>query len=472
MSTDLQRLDRWRLRLAKSGRMEVPAVVYASEKLRLEPDSIKQLAAAAAVPTVKKALATPDIHVGFGVPIGCVMAVTDVIVPAAVGYDVNCGMRLLTTPLEAAEAAPRLGDLARSIARDVPLGEGRGNVRLAKKDFEAVLARGLAALPSVTSGSDRWRECRRPEEERADAAACEDGGSMAGGLSGVSRRAFERGVKQLGTLGGGNHFIEMQRVERVEDEETAAAWGVRGGQLVVMIHSGSRGFGHQVGGEYMRGAKKKGKEGRREEGLACLDLGGRAGRDYVAAMNAAANFAFVNRQVMAALVRRNFRHFFGELTMPSVYDVPHNMAKPEEHEGRRLWVHRKGATRAFPPGRMTGPFAATGQPVLIPGSMGTASYLLAGVESGAESLFSVNHGAGRVMSRTAAAGRRGRGGAISGHDLERAMRGIELVAASRRGALEEAPQAYKDIDAVVEVVAGAGLARVVARLRPLAVLKG
>ena len=410
MSTELQRLDRWRLRLARTGAMRVPATVYASEKLRLEGDAIGQLAAAAAVPTVKKALATPDIHVGFGVPIGCVMGVTGVIVPAAVGYDVNCGMRLLTTPLDAAEAAPRLKDLARSIARDVPLGEGHSNVRLSKKDFEAVLARGLAALSDVKSGSDRWTECRRPEEEKAVAVSCEDGGSMEGGLSGVSARAFERGVKQLGTLGGGNHFIEMQRVERVDDAETAAAWGVREGQLVVMIHSGSRGFGHQVGGEYMRGAKKKGKKGRREEGLACLAIDARAGRDYVGAMNAAANFAFVNRQVMAALVRRNFRHFFGELAMPSVYDVPHNMAKLEEHEGRKLWVHRKGATRAFPPARMPGRFAATGQPVLIPGSMGTASYLLAGIESGAESLFSVNHGAGRVLSRTAAAGRRGKAG--------------------------------------------------------------
>ncbi len=475
MNTDLQRLDRWRLRLARGGNMEVPAVVYASEKLRIELDAIRQLAAAASVPSVKKALATPDIHVGFGVPIGCVMGVTDVIVPAAVGYDVNCGMRLLTTPLDAAEAAPKLKDLARSIARDVPLGEGHSNVRLSKKDFEAVLSRGLAGLPDVTSGSDRWTECRRPDEERADAIWCEDGGSMDGGLSGVSRRAFERGIKQLGTLGGGNHFIEMQRVERVDDPETAAAWGVREGQLVVMIHSGSRGFGHQVGDEYMRGARKggtKGKKGRREEGLACLELDSRAGRAYVGAMNAAANFAFVNRQVMAALVRRNFRHFFGELAMPSVYDVPHNMAKLEEHEGRKLWVHRKGATRAFPPERMTGPFAATGQPVLIPGSMGTASYLLAGIASGAESLFSVNHGAGRVMSRTAAAGRRGKAGAISRHDLERAMQGIELVAASLKGALEEAPQAYKDIDAVIEVVAGAGLAKVVARFRPLAVLKG
>jgi tRNA-splicing ligase RtcB len=189
-------------------------------------------------------------------------------------------------------------------------------------------------------------------------------------------------------------------------------------------------------------------------------------------MNAAANFAFANRQIMAAFVRQSFRHFFGELSMPSVYDVPHNMVKREEHGGRRLWVHRKGATRAFPGRLLGGRFGATGQPVLIPGSMGTASYLLAGVESGAETLWSTNHGAGRVLSRTAAAGRRGKGGAVSESDFRRAMQGIELVAADRRGVYEEAPQAYKDIDAVVEVVVGAGLARAVARMKPLAVLKG
>jgi tRNA-splicing ligase RtcB len=221
----------------------------------------------------------------------------------------------------------------------------------------------------------------------------------------------------------------------------------------------------------MKAAKGGGASGA-HGGVACLEAESRPGRDYVGAMNAAANFAFANRQIMAALVRQNFRHFFGEIAMPSVYDVPHNMAKREEHGGRRLWVHRKGATRAFPGSRLGGRFAATGQPVLIPGSMGTASYLLAGVETGAETLFSVNHGAGRVMSRTEAAGRRGHAGAVSESDFRRAMQGIELVAADRRGAFEEAPQAYKDIDAVIEVVAGAGLARVVARMKPLAVLKG
>ncbi len=456
--------------------MQVDATVYASEKLRVESHAVGQLAAAASVPGVAKALATPDIHVGFGVPIGCVMAARDVVVPAAVGYDVNCGMRLLTTPLGAEDVALKAGELARSIARDVPLGEGRSNIKLERRQFEKVLERGLGALGDVSSSAARWEECRREDEERADAIHCEAGGAMPADLSGVSKQAIARGMSQLGTLGGGNHFIEIQRVERIDDKELAGAWDLRAGQAVIMIHSGSRGFGHQVGSEYMRGAKKgKGKKGRGGEGegsLHWLEADSAQGRNYIGAMNAAANFAFVNRQAMAALVRRNFRHFFGDVEMPSLYDVPHNMAKLEEHGKAKLWVHRKGATRAYPPERMTGEFGRTGQPVLIPGSMGTASYLLAGIASGAGTLFSVNHGAGRVLSRTAAAGRKGRAGAISRGDLEHAMRGIELVAGSARGALEEAPQAYKDIDAVIEVVAGAGLARVVARMRPMAVLKG
>jgi tRNA-splicing ligase RtcB len=468
---NLVRLDPWRLRLERTGAMLVDAAVYASEKLRLEDESIRQLAAAASVPTVQKALATPDIHVGFGVPIGCVLATAGAVVPAAVGYDVNCGMRLLTTPLELSDVGGRLRELAHSIARDVPLGEGQKNVALSRRDFQAVLERGLAALPEVRSGSDRWLACRVPAEELADAAATEESGALDGGLGAVSRVAFERGLEQLGTLGGGNHFIEVQLVERVADAATASAWGLHAGQVVVMIHSGSRGLGHQVGGEYMKAAKGGGGRGS-AGGLACLEAGSRAAADYIGAMNAAANFAFANRQIMAAFVRRSFRHMFGELSLPSVYDVPHNMAKLEEHGGARLWVHRKGATRAFPPSRMAGAFAATGQPVLIPGSMGTASYVLAAGESGAETLWSVNHGAGRVMSRTEAAGRRGRGGAVSEADFRRVMAGVELLAADRRGVYEEAPQAYKDIDAVIEVVAGAGLARVVARLKPLAVLKG
>jgi tRNA-splicing ligase RtcB len=282
-------------------------------------------------------------------------------------------------------------------------------------------------------------------------------------------------MSQLGTLGGGNHFIEIQAVDRVEDEALARAWGIEKDGLAVMIHSGSRGLGHQVGDDYMKLATSLTGDISPNRHLAWLEAETREGWNYVGAMYAAANFAFVNREIMTLLVRRNVRHILGDVPLPIIYDVPHNIAKPEEHDGVKLWVHRKGATRAFPSERMQGtPFAEEGQPVLIPGSMGTASYILVGTSESRETYYSVNHGAGRTMSRTAAAGgrhgRQRRGGppaAISDEEFERAMRGIHLIAEDRWSAKEEAPQAYKDIDEVVRVVVAAGLAKVVARLLPL-----
>jgi tRNA-splicing ligase RtcB len=433
---------------------------------------------------VARVLATPDIHVGYGVPIGCVMATTEVVSPAAVGYDVNCGMRLLTTPLEAAEVD--VGELASSIRRDVPLGEGKRNLRLSHEDLAKVIEGGVGGLTELEADLGRYGRIRRPGEEREDAARIEDGGAEPGRARAVSGRAMERGASQLGTLGGGNHFIEFQTVDRVEDEAAARRFGLRPGQLVVMIHTGSRGFGHQVAGDYMKTAERLHGDESPSRHLAFLRADEPEGLRYLDAMFAAANFAFANRQVIAAYVRHAIRARCGDgIELPLVYDVTHNMVKREEHDGRRLWVHRKGATRAFPPERMAGtPFAETGQPVLIPGSMGTASYLLLAGENAPETLLSVNHGAGRVMSRTAAAGRRrrrgrrGRGGKIvkkgliSQEDLREAMKGVTLIAEDRLGILEEAPQAYKDIDRVIEAVVGAGLATVVARMRPVAVLKG
>ena len=479
------RLDPYRLLLPRAGDMLVDATVYASEAISIERDSIAQLRDAASVPSVDTVLATPDIHVGYGVPIGCVMATGELVSPAAVGYDINCGMRLIATPLEAAEVADDLEDLARSIRRDVPLGEGKKNLRLPPDGLELVLERGLAGLGEVHGESlGRYGQIRRADEDARDAERAEDAGCEPGVAGAVSARARERGASQLGTLGGGNHFIELQVVDRVDDADAAAAFGLRAGQLVVMIHTGSRGLGHQVAGDYMKSAKKLSGRDAPSPHLTLLRAEEPEGRRYLGAMFAAANFAFANRQVIAAYVRHAIRaRYGGNLDLPLVYDVAHNMVKREEHgapgQGRAVWVHRKGATRAFPPGRMHGtPFARSGQPVLIPGSMGTASYLLLADAGAAETLYSVNHGAGRVMSRTAAAGKRTRGGrmlkpgAISHDDLRRAMEGILLVAEDPAGALEEAPQAYKDIDQVVETVTGAGLARVVARMRSRAVLKG
>ena len=311
---------------------------------------------------------------------------------------------------------------------------------------------------------------------------------MKGDPAAVPEKAKNRGRDQLATLGGGNHFIEIQRVERVDDAGIARAWGLWEGQLVVMLHSGSRGFGHEVGGQFMKLAVEVAKRhglALRDRELAYMPLEAREAQAYLGAMACAANFAFANRQLMAQLVRRNLRHAFApDLAVKTVYDVPHNIAKFEfvaggpKGEGRRMCVHRKGATRAFPPARMAGsPYAETGQPVLIPGSMGTASYVLAGIESGAESLFSVNHGAGRLMSRTAAAGviRRGRvvkPGRITDAQFRKSMEGVHLICADRLAIKEEAPDVYKDIDIVIDTVVGAGLATCVARLVPLAVLKG
>jgi len=474
----LKRIDANRLIIPAEAGMHVDAMIYASEDIRLEADAVRQLMDAARLPSVHKAFATPDIHVGYGVPIGCVVGLREIVVPAAVGYDVNCGMRVLTTPVKRGEIDP--AEVVQSIRRDIPLGEGKSNLRLEARELEVVLAHGVKGVREIAGETGRVWESRDGKEEEADIRHIEDSGSMPGNPDAVSAHAKSRGMNQLGTLGGGNHFIEVQAVERVEDERVARRWGIEKDGICIMIHSGSRGLGHQVGDDYMKLASRRTGDVSPSHHLAYLDARGTEGRNYMGAMYAAANFAFVNREIMTILVRRNVRHILGDVELPIIYDVPHNMAKLEEHEGIKLWVHRKGATRAFPAERMQGtPFAEEGQPVLIPGSMGTASYLLVGTSESRETYYSVNHGAGRTMSRTAAAGgrhgRQRRGGppaAISDEEFERAMRGITLIAEDRRSAKEEAPQAYKDIDEVVRVVVAAGLARVVARLVPLAVLKG
>jgi tRNA-splicing ligase RtcB len=463
----------------KEGDMRVGATLYVSDRLAPEADSLRQLKDACRIPTVAKVLATPDIHVGFGVPIGCVVATEEVVIPAAVGYDINCGMRVMTTRLPAREVDAGL--LARSIRRDIPLGEGKRNVPLNRADFQEILRAGVPVLCGLGRSDHPVWEHLDPQEEALARWRIEDGGSMEGDPAALSERALERGQNQLGTLGGGNHFIEIQAVERLEDPETARAWGLFVGQMVVMIHSGSRGFGHQVGEEYMALARsRRYEEPHPSRELCFMPSDSAEGRRYVGAMHAGANLAFANRHLMAALVRKNILHHHPDAKVSLLYDVPHNMAKRETHGGRELWVHRKGATRAFCAARMAGtPFAETGQPVLIPGSMGTRSYILRGIPENEAALCSANHGAGRRMSRTAAAGvvRRRDGrvlrpGAVTDAEFRQAMEGVTLICEDRASIKEEAPQAYKDIDAVIEVVRGAGLAEVVAVLRPLAVLKG
>ncbi|MDD5309980.1 MAG: RtcB family protein [Deltaproteobacteria bacterium] len=464
--------------------MRTDALIYLHEAMTVEQEALAQVRDSASIDADATVLATPDIHTGYGVPIGSILASPGFVSPAAVGYDINCGMRLMLTPFDARSLDVKA--VADAIRRELPLGEGKANARFALKpaELDKVLAEGLVGLCAAARGRRELASFVDPEIISANLRRVEDGGALDGDPAAVSTRAKERGAAQLGTLGGGNHFVEIQEVERVDDGPAAAALGLRLGQAVVMIHSGSRGLGHEVAGRYMRLAAATAKAlglfiPNRE--LAYVPADHPDGRAFLGAMQAAANYAYANREAIAAVVRSGFARALGrDVFLPLVYDVSHNVVRRERHAGRALYVHRKGATRAYPASLMRGTdFARLGQPVLIPGSMGTASYVLLGTESAAESLFSVNHGAGRVMSRTAAAGKVRRrdgkilkAGSVSDRRFEETMRGVYLLCEDRSTIKEEAPDAYKDIDLVVDTVVGAGLARVVARLRPLAVLKG
>ena len=437
-----------------------------------------QLRDAACLGAARKVLATPDIHQGYGVPIGCVMALEDAIMPAAVGYDINCGMRLLSTDLTVEGFDAKA--IAQSIARDIPLGEGKANMHLGDSELEAVLSEGVGAIKVLAERIDhRAWEAYDEEQLAQDIATIEMGGQLRGITRFVPDHARQKGAHQLGTLGGGNHFIEIQAVQEVFDDALAERFGLGRGQITVMIHSGSRRMGYQIADEYMRQAAAitGARGGQRQLAYLTSEVG--AFEAYIGAMRAAGNFAYVNRHIMMLLARRCFRRMFGPMEMPLIYDVSHNLAQLEDHMGGQVWVHRKGATRAFGPRRMAGGrFGDTGQPVIIPGSMGTGSYLLVGCDESEEALCSVNHGAGRTMSRTAAAGKRTRRGkvirpaAISDEEFRRSMQGVTLIAQDKSAIKEEAPGAYKDIHEVINVVWGARLARPVVCLRPLAVLKG
>jgi tRNA-splicing ligase RtcB len=414
----------------------------------------------------------PDIHQGYGFPIGGVAAMDwehGVVSPGGVGFDINCGVRLVRTTLEESEVRPRLGALIDQIFRDVPCGAGgSGFVKIGARDLEQVLVEGAGWMVKHGYGEER------------DAEFAEAGGALEGAdAAAVSQRARERGMPQLGTLGGGNHFLEIQYVEEVDDEAAARAYGLAPRQVVVLIHSGSRGLGHQVCTDYvstMNKALAKYQIWLPDRQLACGPIRSEEGRQYLGAMCAAANFAWANRQAILHFLRGAFRRILGDgARLALVYDVCHNIAKRERYEvdGRKrdLLVHRKGATRAFPPGHREIPadYRAAGQPVFIPGSMGTASWVLAGSEGAMRETFgSVCHGAGRRLSRTAA--RKGRDAREEQRKLEE--RGILVRSESRDGILEELPEAYKNVDEVIEVVDRAGLARKVARLRPIGVIKG
>jgi len=392
-----------------------------------------------------------------------------VVSPGGVGFDINCGVRGVAVSLEESDVRPRLRELVNQVFRDVPCGAGAsGPLQVNDKQLSEVLRDGA-----------RWMVEHGFGEAR-DLEFCEAGGRLEGAdPDAVSERARERGRPQLATLGSGNHFLEIQYVGQIEDPAAARAMGLELRRVVVLIHCGSRGLGHQVCTDYlarMGAAMKNYGITLPDRQLACVPIQSPEGQAYLGAMRAAANFAWANRQAILHFTRGAFQKVFGRsVRMNLIYDVCHNIAKREKHtfEGRTVdvLVHRKGATRAFPPGHreIPGAYRAIGQPVLVPGSMGTASWILAGAEGAMRETFgSVCHGAGRLLSRTAA--RRGR----DARQVERRLeaQGILVRAESRDGILEEIPEAYKDVDAVIETVESAGLARKVARLKPLGVIKG
>jgi tRNA-splicing ligase RtcB len=459
--------------------MQVPARFYADAALLegVKNDlSLEQLVNTATLPgAVKYALAMPDIHQGYGFPIGGVLATLlpdGVISPGGVGYDINCGVRLLATHLEQAEVAPYCDDLASALYANCPSGVGKGgNVKLKSNELDQVMELGAS-----------WA-LKRGLATESDLERTEENGCMTGADAGrVSPRAKERGRGQVGTLGAGNHFIEIDVVDTVLEESTARRIGLFQGQVVVQIHCGSRGLGHQVCSDYVKRFQKSIRKyglNLPDRELVCAPLSSPEGQDYLAAMKAAANYAFANRQVLVYHIRRSFEQVLaGKVNnhqIYQIYDIAHNMAKVETHEvgGRKvkLCVHRKGATRAFGPGAAELPSAYrdVGQPVLVPGSMGTASWVLVGTQTSMNQTFgSTCHGAGRAMSRNKA--KRSVHGPGLRDQLE--AKGIHVRAGSMSGLAEEAPVAYKDVNRVVDVVHGAGIAKKVARLRPLAVIKG
>ncbi len=477
---EFERIGNAAWQASAGGKARVPIRVYAQEKLlqQMQRDrTLSQAANVACLPGIQKAsFVMPDGHEGYGFPIGGVAAFDGaeggVVSPGGVGYDINCGVRLLRTDLTEGEVRPKLKELVDKLFDTIPSGVGsKSRIRLGNDE-----------LADATNLGAKWA-IEKGMGVAADAECCEENGAIAGtDFSKVSGQAKKRGAPQFGTLGSGNHFLEVQKVEKVYDEEIAKAFGITGeGQVTVMIHSGSRGFGHQVCDDYLRvmvqAAKNYGIELPDLE-LCCAPLGSKEAQDYLGAMRCAVNYAFCNRQVMAHWARETFERVFGrdweQMGMSQVYDVAHNIAKFEDHDvdGKKksLCVHRKGATRAFWKNHPEVPAAYRnhGQPVIIPGSMQTSSFLLCGLAGAKETWGSTCHGAGRVMSRHEAL-RNFRGTELQS-DMEKA--GMAVRATEPKVLAEEAGGAYKDVSAVVESVEMAGLCKIVAKMKPLGVIKG
>ncbi len=471
---------KYEIPLNKSKGMRVPGIVFSNENLAKDLGSDQALDQVINVAglqgIVGASIAMPDIHLGYGFPIGGVAAFNlddGIISPGAVGFDINCSVKLIGSNLNYNQVSPRIKDLVDEIFKNVPSGVGReGKLNLPPSKMEDLLSEGVKYV--VKEGYGWSSDIERIEE---------NGAVTFSDRSKVSQKARARGFPQLGSLGAGNHFLEIQVVDKIFDTELARKFGLNSeGQVTIMIHTGSRGFGHQVATDYieiMQEAMKKYNISVPDRQLASAPFNSKEGQDYMGAMGAAANFSFSNRQVITHWIRDSFKRVFKrdpeDMEMDVVYDVSHNMAKVEEHmvdgKSQDVVVHRKGATRSFPAGRkeLPAPFMETGHPVLIPGTMGTASYVLVGEPKALNETFGSScHGSGRVMSRSRAVKQYTSQGISS--SLER--QGIYVRAATKYVLQEEAPQAYKDVDQVVGSVECAGISRIVARFRPIGVMKG
>lgn len=458
--------------IKKKENMNVPGVVYASENIFnniKEDKTLEQVENVAKLKgIVKKSIALPDAHQGYGFCIGGVAAFDldkGIISPGGVGYDINCGIRILKTNLTKKEIKNKLELLSEKLYKNIPSGVGRGSpFQLSKKQLNEVLEKGVDFLIEKGYG------------EKEDSNFIEENGRLKGNEGDVSERAKKRGIGQLGTLGAGNHFLEVQFLEEIFDKEKAKIFGLEKDQILIMIHCGSRGLGHQVASDYIKEMEKTyGFENLPDRELINAPIKSELGKKYFSAMNCACNFAFANRQLITHWVRESFSEILPKSKIEVLYDVCHNVAKIEEHniDGKliKVCVHRKGATRSFGPGRKEIPkeYQKTGQPVLIPGSMGTSSYILVGTKKAEELTFGSSvHGAGRVLSRIKAI--KTINSKIVKKDLENS--GILIKTENSKFLSEEAPQAYKDVDEVVKVVDELGISKKVAKLKPLIVIKG
>ncbi len=471
----LNKINDYIWEIPKTGKMKVPTRIFASEKLleKMKQDkTLFQGRNMAMLPGIyKNAIILPDGHEGYGFSIGGVAALDyekGGISPGGIGFDINCGVRLLATNLNAEEITPKVKELLESLFKKVPAGLGGSNITVTSEILNEVLDKGAKWAVENNYGNEE------------DLANCESNGCMeTADSSAVSEKAKKRGRKQLATLGSGNHFLEIQAVDEIFDKEVAEAFGfTEPGQVVVMIHCGSRGLGHQVCSDYLRKMERTYPDLLKslpDRQLIYSPAGSELCDKYLKGMSAAANFAWCNRHIIGHQTREAFKQVFPEVKMKTVYDVAHNICKVEEHEidgsVKKVFLHRKGATRAFPPGHpeLSPVYQKTGQPILLPGSMGTASYVLVGTEEGMKATFgSTAHGAGRVMSRHAAL-QKFRGEQVK-RDLE--SQGIALKGASWKGVAEEAPGVYKDIEEVAKVSHETGIGKKVVRLKPLGVIKG